>query len=676
LSVTLFSARWGEFLPGRESVYAAEGLRSAIAHVRARLVHYAYMTKHVETQELAAWRVPGARKPLAAPLPMTRAAMDDRGWDACDVILVTGDAYVDHPSFGVALIGRFLEWLGYRVGIIAQPDPDDVEAFRVLGPPVLCWGVTAGNLDSNLMRSTIMRKPRHDDAYTPGGHAGRRPANASIVYTSRVRQAYKGVPVILGGVEASLRRFAYYDFWTDKVRRSLLVDTKADLIAFGMAERAFAEILHRLRAGEGLSGIRGTVELVHGVGEYPHVELPAFEAVSVPTPAGKRAYAQMARDIDRHTSPDDPAALTQRHGDRWIVAHPPAVPLAPRELDALYLLPFTRAPHPAYGSARIPAFDMIKDSVTTHRGCYAGCTFCAIGAHQGTTIVSRSMDNILEELHRLTRAPHFHGTVSDLGGPTANMYRTGCKKGRARCPGKSCLYPRICPNLETGHGPLLSLLRQARKVPGVKHCFVSSGIRFDLALSAGGKEYIETLARYHVSGRLKIAPEHVSPGVLSVMRKPALEQYREFVTRFQTCARTARKPHQVVEYFISGHPGCTLADMVELALYLRREHITPEQVQDFYPAPLTLAAAMYYTGLDPLTMQPVHTATGEREKTLQRALLLCHKPEFHAKAREALREAGREELIGTLVPAEAGTPPPQGQRGVSRTGTTVRKRGG
>ena len=609
------------------------------------------------------WRVPGTTPGTAAvprPLPMSRREMDDRGWDECDIILVTGDAYVDHPSFGVPLIGRFLEWLGYRVGIIAQPRT--VEDFRVLGQPALCWGISAGNIDSQLIRQTIMRKPRSDDSYAAGGKAGLRPANASIVYTALAHQAYKGVPVVLGGVEASLRRFAYYDYWSDKVKRSILFDAKAEIIVYGMGERALAEIAYRLREGQDLSHIAGTAEARKSIETIARViELPAFEDVSAATDEGKQAYANMAREIHLHSDPDDRHVLTQRHGDRWLVVHPPVRPLSTQEIDLIYDLPFTRHPHPAYEGSRIPAYEMIKDSITTHRGCYSGCTFCAIGAHQGTAISSRSRENVLAEIARLTDDPHFHGTVSDLGGPTANMYGTGCTRGRSRCPGRTCLFPTICKNLNTDHGPVLALMREARKVDGVKHVFITSGIRFDLALSAGGDGYIRELAARHVGGRLKIAPEHVADRVLQVMRKPGAEQYRRFVEQFLECSRQAGKPQQgIVEYFVSGHPGCTLRDMVELAEYLHRRHITPDQVQDFYPAPLTLAAAMYYTGLDPLTGKRVYVARGEREKTLQRALLLCHKPEFYDKAREALREAGREDLIGRdrqcLVPREPREP--------------------
>lgn len=583
--------------------------------------------------------------------------MDDRGWDVCDIVLVSGDAYVDHPSFGVALIGRFLEGLGYRVGIIAQPDPHDVEAFRVLGPPRLCWGVSAGNLDSQLLNYTVMRKQRSDDAYSPDGKSGLRPLNATIVYASRVRQAYKGVPVVLGGIEASLRRFPYYDYWTDKVKRSILFDAKADLLAFGMAERAMAEIALRLREGRTLGNIPGCAEIRYNLdGLDGLLELPAFAEVAAPGEEGKRAFAGMAREIYLHTDARETVVLAQRHGDRWLLVQPPAAPLTTEEIDALYALPFTRRPHPAYGAARIPAYEMIKDSITTHRGCYSGCSFCAIGAHQGTVISSRSEENILAEVRLLARGPDFHGTVSDLGGPTANMYRTGCSRDHARCTNKSCLYPTICPQLNTDHAPLIRLLRAARQVEGVKHVFVSSGIRFDLALCDNSGRYIAELARHHVCGRLKIAPEHISDRVLRAMRKPGWAVYRRFLEAFQRCSAQAGNKQQILGYFISGHPGCTLADMVELAEYLHRARITPEQVQDFYPTPLTLAAAMFYTGLDPLSNERIYVARSDREKALQRALLLCHNQAFHRKAREALREAGRPDLIGSgkgcLVPAE------------------------
>lgn len=580
-------------------------------------------------------------------LPMTRAEMTARGWDSCDVILVSGDAYVDHPSFGVAVIGRVLDAKGYRVGVIAQPDQRNPQTMRELGAPRLFWGITAGNVDSQLAHLTVMRKRRSDDPYSPGGKSGARPPNASIVYTTMARQAFKGIPVVLGGIEASLRRFPYYDYWTDKVRRSILFDAKADLVAFGMAEHAVTAIASRLNAGQDLRGIAGTAEIRKTLdGLTDPIELPPFETVSASSPEGKHSFAEMARTIFLRHHAAVGRTLVQRHGDRWLVVHPPAPPPTLEELDRIYALPFTRRPHPFYGRNRIPAFEMIRDSVTIHRGCYAGCAFCAITAHQGAAVTSRSPGSVLEELANVARQPDFHGTVSDLGGPTANMYGTGCRLGRPGCPGRSCLDHAICENLETGHGQLLDLMRAARAAPGIKHVFIGSGLRFDLALRGGGRRYIEELVRHHVGGRLKIAPEHTSDEVLAIMRKPNAAVCREFREAIRHAAEVTGKPCPTVEYFISGHPGCTLAHMVELAEYLHRHRIVPEQVQDFYPAPLTLAAAMFHTGVDPLTMKPVYVPRTDRDKALQRALLLHHLPEFHRRAREALRETGREDLIG------------------------------
>lgn len=591
--------------------------------------------------------MPTANQPQ--PLPMSRREMEQRGWDQCDIILVTGDAYVDHPSFGAALIGRHLESLGYRVGIIAAPDSTRVESFQVLGPPRLFWGVTAGNLDSRLARLTVMRKRRRDDPYLPEGQSDLRPPNATIVYTTRVRQAFKpaSCPVIIGGIEASLCRFAYYDYWTDQVKRSLLFDAKADLLVYGMAERAIAEVAARLTRGEPLSGIAGTAEIRKPpCRSETSLELPSYETVAATTPAGRGAFSRMTREIFNQLATDKPATLIQSHGDRFLVVHPPALPLSTAELDRLYALPFTRRPHPTYGPARIAAFDMIRDSITTHRGCYGSCSFCAIAAHQGKAIASRSQAGIINEIRRHAADPDFHGVISDLGGPTANMYATACRRGGKDCRRHSCLMPDICPNLSTDAGPQLELLHAVRRLPEIKHVFVTSGLRFDLAMAQAANGYIVELARHHVCGRLKIAPEHVAANVLRLMRKPSSEAGRRFVQQFLDASRAAGKPQQVVEYFVSGHPGCTLADMIELALYLKRERIRPEQVQDFYPAPLTVAAAMFYTGEDPLTGEKVYVARTDNEKAMQRALLLCHDPQFHRKAREALRAARREDLIG------------------------------
>jgi uncharacterized radical SAM protein YgiQ len=614
---------------------------------------------------------------------MTRREMDQREWDQCDIILITGDAYVDHPSFGVALIGRHLESLGYRVGVIAAPNPNEVEAFRILGRPRLFWGVTAGNLDSQLARLTVMRKRRRDDPYLPDGQGDLRPPNATIVYVTKVRQAFKGVPVIIGGIEASLRRFPYYDYWTDSIKRSILFDSKADLLVYGMAERAIAETAARLSRGETLSGIAGTAEIRRNKesevrsqesevrsqkseagGPLTHtpprhavtpilrhdlpspLPLPAFELVSAPTPEGRDAFNRMTREIFLNAATDSPLTLTQAHGDRQLIVHPPSTALSTPELDALYALPFSKRPHPSYGKARLAAYDMIKDSITTHRGCYGSCSFCAIATHQGKTIASRSQAGLLREIRHRAADPDFHGTISDLGGPTANMYGTACRQGGKNCRRLSCLTPDICPNLSTDATAQIELLRAARHLPGVKHVFVTSGIRFDLALAQDTRAYIEELAQHHVCGRLKIAPEHIAANVLRLMRKPSADHRRRFVQRFLEASRHAGKPQQVVEYFVSGHPGGTLNDMIELALYLKRENIRAEQVQDFYPAPLTLATAMFYTGQDPLTGETVYVARTDNEKALQRAVMLCHDPDFHRKAREALHAAKREDLIG------------------------------
>ncbi len=582
-------------------------------------------------------------------LPISRSEMSQRGWEQCDIILVTGDAYVDHPSFGVPLIGRWLESSGYRVGVIAAPDSNDVESFCVLGPPRLFWGVAAGNLDSQLARLTVMRKRRRDDPYLPEGQSDLRPPNATIVYVSKVRQAFKNIPVVIGGIEASLRRFPYYDYWTDSVKRSILFDSKADLLVYGMGEQAIAEVARRLDHKESLSGIPGTAEISGLKSEIPN--LKSFEDVST----DKEAFSLMTREVLLNAASDTPVTLVQPHGDRLLVVHPPAPPLSTAMLDEIYALPFTRRPHPVYGKAKIAAYDMIKDSITTHRGCYGSCAFCAIATHQGKTIVSRSRDNILAEIKTLATTHDFHGTVSDLGGPTANMYGTRCRRQGAHCRRPSCLAPAICPNLETDAGPQLDLLRAARKLPKVNHVFVTSGIRFDLALAQEPRGVIEELAQHHVCGRLKIAPEHIAENVLRLMGKPTSTAYRQFVRRFKEASTLAGKPQHIVEYFISGHPGCTLTDMIELALYLKRENIQAEQVQDFYPAPLTRAAAMFHTGIDPMTGEPVYVARTDNEKAMQRALLLFHDPKFHRKAREALRAAERDDLIGRgpkcLVPS-------------------------
>jgi len=619
------------------------------------------------------------------PLPMSLAeARASFGWTEFDAILVTGDAYVDHPSFGAAIVGRWLERLGLRVGIIAQPDWHSTRDFVQLGRPRLFFGVTAGNLDSQLAHWTVMRRPRRDDHYTPGGVAGKRPDMATVVYCQKLREAFKQEcpPLVIGGVEASLRRLAYYDYWTDTVKRPVILDAKADILVFGQGEAPLTALVQALRnpltpdslrssrpsphGGEGnLDGIAGTAVVRRDIAGIPCVlELPPWEGVSPLTAAGREQFARMFREYHVNGGPGG-RPVAQKHGSRWVVVYPPGPPLTTAQLDEVYALPFTRRPHPSYGAARIPAYDMIKDSVTTHRGCYGRCAFCALSSHQGVAISSRSQANILREVEALAASPGFCGTISDLGGPTANMYGTFCKRGRAGCPNRNCLVPALCPHLNTDHAALLELMARARRVKGVKHVFIQSGIRFDLALSPGAHDYIEQLARHHVSGRLKIAPEHTSPDVLRHMQKCDVALYKEFLRRYAKASAAAGKDQYTVQYFISGHPGCTLEHMVELALFLKDQQISPEQVQDFYPAPLTLGMAMWHCGVNPLSGEPVYCAKTAREKRLQRALFFFRNPEYWPDVREALRECGREDLIGQgpqcLVPREK-------TRGKRRTG--------
>jgi uncharacterized radical SAM protein YgiQ len=599
-------------------------------------------------------------------LPTCRADLDERGWDGVDIVIVSGDAYVDHPAFGPVLIARFLEGRGFRVGFLAQPDWHAKAPFMALGRPRLFFGVAAGNLDSMLGRLTAQKRNRGEDHYSPGGRTGCRPDRATVVYAQRCREAYPGVPVVLGGIEASLRRIAHYDYWSDTVRRSVLLDAKADLLVFGMGERPVWEIARRLAAGapvKALRDIRGTA--------YPlaEAELRALEATPAPRAADPgpvllpsyeqvrdepAAFARMSRLLQLETNPGNARPLVQRHGQRGVYLNPPAWPLedgvgagpAALGMDALYDLPFARAPHPAYGREGIPAFETVKHSLVLMRGCFGGCSFCSITEHEGRVIQNRSAASVLREVRALRRQGDFRGTITDLGGPTANMYGLGCRSEaiEARCRRLSCVHPRVCENLDTDHGPLLSLMRQVRAEEGVRHVFIASGVRADLALRSPG--YVEALAAHHTGGQLSVAPEHVSPRVLEKMRKPPIESYLGFQRRFQEASAEAGKEQYDIPYFISGHPGCTLSDMVELALWCKAQGRRPRQVQDFIPTPMSMAAAMYHTGLDPMTGEPVYVAKGLREKRLQKALLLWWSPEHWEDAREALREAGRGDLIG------------------------------
>ncbi len=602
---------------------------------------------------------------------MTPAEVAARGWDEVDVVFVTGDAYVDHPSFAMALLGRLLEAEGFRVAILSQPDWHSCDAWRAFGRPRVCFAVSAGNMDSMLNHYTANRKVRNDDAYSPDGEIGRRPDRATLAYCQRAREAYKGVPIITGGVEASLRRLAHYDYWSDKVRRSILLDAKPDLLVFGMGERPIIEIVRRLAAGESVRDLRDIRGAAYRLGASEGAEicetasgfspplplspspilLPSFEEVS----ADKAAFAAMTRTIHEEANPYNARPLMQRCGREAVVVNPPAFPLTQEEMDRVYSLPFTRRPHPSYGRRRIPAFDVVKDSIQIVRGCFGGCSFCSITVHEGKIIQSRGPESILAEIRRMSDEPDFSGTISDLGGPTANMYGMNCSRPelRDKCRRSSCLWPAICPQLNTDHGPLLAILEAARKQPGVRRALVASGIRMDLALCS--PEYIRCIARHHTGGLLKVAPEHVVPEVLRRMHKPAVETFEAFSSEFQREAAACGKKEFLVPYFLAGHPGCDLPAMIELAVYLKHHGLKPDKVQDFIPGPMDVATCMYYTGLDPMTGEAVYVARGGHERRLQRALLQFFKPENYADVREAVESCGREDLIGAgpncLIPS-------------------------
>lgn len=581
-------------------------------------------------------------------LPITKDEALKRGWDELDVIFVTGDAYIDHPSFGIPLLARWLEFHGFRVGIIPQPDWKDRESFTVLGRPRLFFAVSAGAMDSMVAHYTPARKLRHDDAYTPGNRHGARPNRATIIYTSRLKEAYKDVPVVIGGIEASLRRFAHYDFWEDKVRRSIIFDAKADLLVYGMGERPLLDLAQRLRQGEPfgeIRHIRGTACIARGSEASPAgVELPSYEDVS----SDKGKYAEAFRLISGEQNPHCARTVLQRHGNRWLVCNPPAMPLAEAEMDAVYALPFAKAPHPSYREP-IPAYEQIKTSLTTHRGCFGGCAFCAITHHQGRFIQSRSIASVQQEVRRLTERNWFRGSISDVGGPTANMYGLRCGDASARsvCRRDSCLFPRPCRNLVMNGRAAADLLRKVRGISGVKHVAVASGVRYDLLIRQ--PEYVKELLAHHVGGLLKVAPEHAVDRVTTLMRKPGRQAFEAFLEMFRRESARLEKRQHVVPYFISGHPGTTLADMVELALFLRRSNLRVEQVQDFTPTPGTLATCMYHTGIDPMTGVAVYVPRGDREKRLQKSLLLAHLPGERATILQALRACGREDAAGELL---------------------------
>ena len=679
-----------------------------------------------------------ARFGTAPFLPMSRAEMDKLGWEECDIILVTGDAYVDHPSFGMAIVGRLLEAQGFRVGIIAQPDWHSVDPFRALGKPKLFFGVTAGNMDSMVNRYTSDRRVRSDDAYTPNAEGEKRPDRAVIVYSQRAREAYPEVPIIIGGIEASLRRLAHFDYWSEKVRRSVLVDAKADILVYGNAERAIVDIAHRLAARattDSITDIRGTAflraatpsecieidstridmpgplnppidpyamegvttkaaapevpkgaQVVRFIREVKNadrarsvIRMPSYEAVA----QDPILYAHASRILHVESNPGNARALIQRHGEgknaREVWINPPPIPLTMKEMDALYELPYARVPHPAYGKAKIPAYEMIRFSVTIQRGCFGGCTFCSITEHEGRIIQNRSEDSIIREIEQIRdEVPGFTGVISDLGGPTANMYRLACKSKEIEtsCRRPSCVFPGICPNLNTDHSSLIHLYRRARTLPGIKKVLIGSGVRYDLAVES--PEYVKELAQHHVGGYLKIAPEAIGEGPLSKMMKPGVGTYYKFKELFDKFSKEAGKEQYLIPYFIAAHPGTTDQDMLELALWLKTNGFRADQVQAFLPSPMATATAMYHSGKNPLRKvtrdsEDVIIPKGLKVRRLHKAFLRYHDAENWPVLREALRRMGRADLIGSgkrqLVPSfqPAGTGlKPEGARKPSK----------
>ncbi|MEL0648519.1 YgiQ family radical SAM protein [Pseudoalteromonas agarivorans] len=655
-------------------------------------------------------------------LPTSREEMDALGWDSCDVIIISGDAYVDHPSFGMAVIGRVLEAQGFRVGIIAQPDWNSKDAFMGLGKPNLFFGVTAGNMDSMINRYTAEKRMRHDDAYTPGNVGGKRPDRAVMIYSQRLREAYKGVPIVIGGIEASLRRIAHYDYWQEKVRRSILFDSKADILIYGNAERPLVEVAHRIAAGETMDtiqDIRGTAVIrkeslpgwrgsdstaIDKIGkidpipnpygaddvgcsksefkqagidlkaeaakpitiqparpkpwEKTYVKLPAFEQVSV----NKPLYAHASRILHQETNPGCARALFQRHGDRSIWVNPPAYPLETHEMDDVFGLPYQRIPHPSYGDAKIPAYDMIKTSVNIMRGCFGGCSFCSITEHEGRIIQSRSQESIIEEIEQIRdKVPGFTGVISDLGGPTANMYKLRCtsKKAESTCRRLSCVYPDICKHMDTDHTPTIDLYKKAREVKGIKKILIASGVRYDLAVR--DPRYVKELVTHHVGGYLKIAPEHTEDGPLSKMMKPGMGAYDQFKELFDKYSKEAGKKQYLIPYFISAHPGTKDEDMVNMALWLKTNDFKLDQVQNFYPSPMANATTIYHTEMNSLrniknNAEVVPVPKGARQRRLHKAILRYHDASGWPMIREALRKMGKANLIGKgpncLVPEE------------------------
>lgn len=595
-------------------------------------------------------------------LPITLEEVKRLGWEQVDVVLVTGDAYVDHPSFGTAVIGRTLEAAGYRVAIIPQPNwRDDLRDFRKFGVPRLFFGVTSGAMDSMVNHYTAARRLRHDDAYTPGGQFGFRPDRATYVYTRILKQIYPDVPVVIAGIEASMRRLAHYDYWDDKLFPSILIDTPADLLNYGMGERTTLKIAKliesgewRTESGELCEAVRGLPQVAFAVKNYELrvksdiIELHSYEECQ----RSKRAEAENYQVIERESNKIECATLVQRHGDRLVVVNPPEPPMTTEEIDASFDLPYMRLPHPKYKKrGPIPAFEMIRWSVNTHRGCFGGCSFCTISAHQGKQIASRSEESILNEVNLIAQDPEFHGVLTDLGGPSANMWRMKGKNQELcrKCSRYSCSMPTMCKNLDSDHNAMTSLLKKVALHPKVKHLYVGSGIRCDLFTEGnGGWQYFREVVVNHTSGRLKVAPEHTSDAVLALMRKPSFSLFKETKRRFDEICKQAGLRYQLIPYFISSHPGCRLQDMAELALEMKRMGYRLEQIQDFTPTPMTLSTEMYYTGIDPTTMKPVYVATTPGDKAEQRRLFFFYKPEMQRDIVASLRRKGLTDYVSKL----------------------------
>lgn len=582
-------------------------------------------------------------------MPISKKDMQDRGIEQLDFVYIIGDAYVDHPSFGVAIISRLLEYHGYTVGIIAQPDWHNTKDFIKLGKPRLAWLVTAGNIDSMVSHYTVAKRRRSDDAYSAGGRNGKRPDRAATVYCKLCRQAAPEIPVLCGGLEVSLRRFAHYDYWKDCVMPSVLADTKADLLMYGMGEHQMIEIADRLNAGESIESmrdIRGTCYLCDPVDTpYGAVQCPSFDEVA----GNKMLYAKACRIQYDQQDEVYGKMIIQRQGDKMLVQNPPALALTTEELDLVYSLPYERTYHPCYESqGGVPSIEEVQFSITHNRGCFGFCNFCSIALHQGRRVTVRSEESVLEEAHKLVAMPNFKGYIHDVGGPTANFRGPSCEKQlkSGLCKGRKCLAPSPCRNLHVDHTEYLQMLRKLRKIDGVKKVFIRSGIRYDYLIEDKDDEFMRELIEHHISGQLKVAPEHCSAAVLDKMGKPHIEAYKRFQKKFYEITKQKGKEQYLVPYLMSSHPGSKLSDAVELAMFLKENRIRPEQVQDFYPTPGTLSTCMFYTGLDPYTLEPVYIAKDPKEKAMQRALLQYYKPENQRKIIEALEKAGRRDLIG------------------------------